>query len=272
MMKTLNRSVTISAIAVMIVVLGWTGQTVAAEKMTLNMGWEPWAPFTYRDRQNTLTGLDIEIVTTILQNAGYVVQYQEMPWARTLISIENGVIQFSASAMKTPEREAYAYFSDPYQQETYVVFVRKGIAAPYSIKRLQDVIGSSFRLGVMRDSVYGDEFVRLMNDPAFAKQVEDVTTDEQNHKKLLAHRLDGFIQEASRMATDGRASGIFDQVEPLFVIERNDLCVMFSKRATTPEIVKAFNAGLEKIRADGTYQRIFKKYLLDEFNMLQPGE
>jgi polar amino acid transport system substrate-binding protein len=164
-------------------------------------------------------------VTHILSNAGYAVDYREVPWARSLIWIEEGKIHIGASAMKTPKREAYAYFSAPYQKETYVLFVRKGESSKYRLKSLEDIIGSSFRLGVMRDSLYGSEFERLMKDPNFSEHFEEVTTDEQNHRKLLSKRFDGFIQEYSRMATDGRKSVIFEQVEPLLVIEENQLHV-----------------------------------------------
>ncbi len=254
----------------MITLLGFPEQGAAAEKMKLIMGWQSWAPFTYQDNNNILTGLDIEIIRHIFSSAGYTVEYKKVPWARSLKWIEDGKIHIGASAMKTPEREAYAYFSAPYYKETYVLFVRKGESSKYPLKNLLDIIGSSFRLGVMRNSLYGDEFDRLMKNPEFSRHVEAVTTDEQNHKKLLAKRFDGFIQEYSRMSTDGRISGIFEKVEPLLVIEENYLHVMFSKQATTPEIVHLFNAGLEKIQGDGTYQKIFKKYNLDEFNMVEP--
>jgi ABC-type amino acid transport substrate-binding protein len=254
----------------MITLLGFTGQGAASEKMKLIMGWQSWAPFTYQDSNNILTGLDIEIIRHIFSSAGYTVEYKKVPWARSLKWIEEGKIHIGASAMRTPERESYAYFSAPYYKETYMLFVRKGESSKYPLKSLPDIIGSSFRLGVMRNSLYGDEFDRLMKNPEFSRHVEAVTTDEQNHRKLLAKRFDGFIQEYSRMSTDGRISGIFEKVEPLLVIEENYLHVMFSKQSTTPEIVHLFNAGLEKIQGDGTYQKIFKKYNLDKFNMVEP--
>ncbi len=245
------------------------GVSIPHDKMTLIQGWNPWKPFTYLDENDSLTGIDVEIVHHILSLAGYAISYQESSWARQLKWIEDGTIQITASAMITSEREAYAYFSDPYYKESYILFVRQGESRNYDITSLQDIVGSSFRLGVMRGSLYGDEFVRLMEDPEFSRQVEEVTTDEQNHDKLLTHRLDGFIQEASRMSTEGKQSGISEQVEPLFVIEENYLHFMFSKKSVHPEFVAMFNEGLRKIRTDGTYQRLFEKYGLDTFNMLR---
>lgn len=237
--------------------------------MTLIQGWNPWKPFVYMDENASMAGIDVEIARQILSRAGYQVSYQKASWARQLKWIEDGTIHITASAMRTSEREAYAYFSDPYYKESYIVFVRRGESRNYDISSLQDIVGSSFRLGAMRGSLYGDEFVRLMHNPDFSRQVEEVTSDEQNHHKLLTHRLDGFIQEASRMFTGGRASGVLEQVEPLFVIEGNCLHFMFSKKSVPPGIVTMFNEGLRNLRSVGAYRRIFEKHGVDKFNILQ---
>ena len=239
------------------------------ETMTLIQGWNPWEPFTYLDENNSMAGIDVGIAQHIFSRAGYTVRYQETSWARQLKWIEDGTIHVTASSMRTPERESFAYFSDPYYRESYILFIRKGEFGNYDISSLQDVVGSSFRLGVMRGSLYGDEFVRLMRNPEFSRQVEEVTSDEQNYQKLLTNRLDGFIQESSRMLIEGKASGILEQVEPLFAIEGNFLHFMFSKQSVSPEIVAMFNEGLRTLHADGTYQRLFEKHGLDNFSMLR---
>ena len=242
---------------------------IANDNTTLIQGWNPWKPFAYLDETDSLTGIDVEIVYHILSFSGYAISYQDAPWARQLKWIEDGTIQITGSAMITPERESFAYFSDPYYRESYILFIRKGESGNYDISSLQDVVGSSFRLGVMRGSLYGDEFVRLMRNPEFSRQVEEVTSDEQNYQKLLTNRLDGFIQESSRMLIEGKASGILEQVEPLFAIEGNFLHFMFSKQSVSPEIVAMFNEGLRTLHADGTYQRLFEKHGLDNFSMLR---
>ena len=253
---------------VLLIFFTFSEQSAEAESRILIQGWESYPPLTYMDSQNNLTGLDIEIVQEICRRTGYEVKYQEAPWARLLLWLKNGTIQIASSATKTSEREKIAYFSDPYYKESYIVFVRKGEAANYRIKGLQDLIDSSFRLGVIRANVYGAEFDQLIKDPAFSKHIEEVTSDVQNHKKLLSNRLDGFIEESSRMSTEGRKTGIYEKVEPLFVIGEDYMHFMFSKKSTTPEIAQMFNSELKKMRADGKYQELFKKYKLDQFNML----
>lgn len=266
-MKRFPKSFIIFVVTIMIL-SGLAPLTRATEEMTLIQGWNPWKPFAYMDENDSMAGIDVEIAHQILSRAGYQVRYQEASWARQLRWIEDGTIHIAASAMKTPEREAYAYFSEPYYTESYIVFVRRGESGNYDISSLQDIVGSSFRLGVMRGSMYGDKYVRLMENPFFSRQVEEVTSDEQNHQKLLTHRLDGFIQEASRMRTEGKEFGILEQVEQLFVIDGDCLHFMFSKKSVSPEVVAMFNEGLRNLRNVGTYQRIFEKYGVGSYIVL----
>lgn len=238
------------------------------DKIDLVQGWESWEPFTYKDDQGILTGLDIEIVKHIFSEPGQVVTYIEAPWPRQLKWLEEGVIHITGSSMKTPEREVYAFFSDPYYKERYFVYVRKGETANYRMSKLSDIMGSSFRLGVMRGSLYGVEFDQLKGNPSFMNHVEEVATDEQNFTKLLLNRLDGFILEASRMSIEGRRKGIWNKVEPLFLVEENDLHFMISKNASNPEILTRLNAGLKAMRLNGTYQAIFTQFKMDEVSLL----
>jgi polar amino acid transport system substrate-binding protein len=243
--------------------------SLAAGKIRLIQGWEPWAPFAYSDGNLKLTGIDIEIIRHIFNGKGYVVEYLEAPWPRQLKCLEEGDIQIAASAMKTPERETYAFFSEPYYSESYYVFIRKGEKSKYSARSLKDIVNGSFLLGVMRGSIYGSEFDGLMKNPEFLKHIQPVAMDEQNYKKLLAFRLDGFIQESSRMSVKGRELGIYEKVEPLFLIEENQQHFMISKKTGSPEVVRIINDGLKEMRKDGTYQEIFRKYKLEKYNMLK---
>ena len=67
----------------------------------------------------------------------------------------------AASASKTPEREEYALFSDPYRTESAVMYVRIEDAGKYNFDSLEDIIGTEFKLAVTRGYYYGEEFEEL---------------------------------------------------------------------------------------------------------------
>jgi len=50
----------------------------------LVVGWVNWQPFSFRNEQQQLRGLDVELLDAIFQRAGYQARFSEMPWARVL--------------------------------------------------------------------------------------------------------------------------------------------------------------------------------------------
>lgn len=240
----------------------------AVEKQTLIMGWEEWAPFTFKDQADQITGLDADLVKTIITGMGHDVQYRELPWKRTLHLIEKGQVHIGASAFKTEERAAYAHFSIPYQNETYIMYVRKGEATKYPQRSLKDIKNSTFRFGTLRGSVYGHTFNELMKDPKFSSKVEPVAKDEQNHLKLLSGRFDGFIQETSRLLATEKNADILSKIEPLFVVDQDALHIMFSKKSVSAEFVHQFNQQLQTFMNSGSYEKLFTKYGLNKSNMI----
>lgn len=85
-----------------------------------------WQPYQYRNDKQEVTGLDVELMQAIFENMGYQVALTEIPWKRHLNNVESGRTNLAASASKTPEREQYVYFSDPYRTESVVMYIRVG--------------------------------------------------------------------------------------------------------------------------------------------------
>lgn len=245
----------------------WFARTLtpcaAAEKATVTVGWTTWEPFAYRDSSNQLVGLNIELLTAILTDAGYQFEFKEIPWKRQRLELEEGKLDISAGANKTAEREKFVYFSVPYQQEGVGFFVRKGETANYSAKTLADVIKSSMTVGVLAGTVYSDEYATLRNNPDFMSHLDEVSQDRQNHQKLLLKRIDGFIQEYSTLTRQEMDSGFLDQIEPLFTVSSEPLYFIVSQKTpAAQQIVEDINASLARLKADGMYQKIFEKYRL----------
>ncbi len=234
----------------------------AEEKGTLILGWEEWPPFQYRDSKQKLVGLDIDLITTIFTEAGYSVQYKEAPWKRQLVELKTGTIDIVSSAMKLPEREIYAYYSDEYQKEYYQLFVRKEDVATYQLHKLFDIITKQMDIGIMRGVVYGDEFNQLMKNPGFKNHIQEVTSDIQNYKKLLNGRIDGLIQEYSVFATQSKKEGVSNRFVPVLDIKSTNLYAIFSKKNNDLQLVQVFNKGLKELRQNGKYQQLFEKYEL----------
>lgn len=234
---------------------------LAQEECQVKIAWESWEPFQYRDAGGKYIGIDIDMITAILEKMGCQYVFLEATWARAMLEIQHGRIHLAMGASKTPERETFAYFSTPYRQESFALFVRKGEAAKYQFANLKDMLSVPFRLGVTRGYYYGEEYAKLSATPEFQAILDEMTNDNLHYAKLVAHRIDGFLAEPMVSILELRKKGMSDQVEahPLRLFS-SDISVMFSKQLITPEFVQTFNRYLAELQANGTFEAILKKY------------
>ncbi|GAK54741.1 ABC-type amino acid transport/signal transduction systems, periplasmic component/domain [Candidatus Moduliflexus flocculans] len=233
----------------------------AQEQCQVKIAWEPWYPFQYQNANGKYTGIDIDIITAILEKMGCQYEFLEAPWARAIKETQLGRIHLLMGASKTPEREAFAYFSTPYRQESFALFVRKGDAVKYQFTSLRDMLSVPFRLGVTRGYYYGEEFAELSATPEFQAMLDEMTQDHLHYAKLIAHRIDGFLAEPMVSMIELRKKGLSDQVEMHpFRLVSNDISAMFSKQIISPEFVQTFNRYLAELQTDGTFDAILKKY------------
>lgn len=233
----------------------------AVQAEELKSGWEYWPPFQYEEAGGRLTGLDVDLVSAIFEPTEYTISYYKIGWSGLVNRIRNGTLHFALGASKSPERELFARFSEPYRAENVKLFVRKGESGKYDFTDLSDLFGSSFILGVTAGYYYGDEYERLLNQPGQRLTVETVNRDALNIRKLILKRIDGFLLDkipADRMI---RGMGLEDKIEvyPVYV-HSNDVYIMFSRKSTGPELVETFNRRLKQIKSSGRYEKIMRKY------------
>lgn len=235
---------------------------LTSNNLELISAWESWAPYQYLDNQKRLTGLDIELIEAIVKKMNYTIKFKERPWARQLDEIKNGYIDLISGASKTTERENFAYFSAPYRKESAVLYILKNNSARFkNIKKLEDIMNSSFKLGVVREYYYGEDYKKLIKNSQFKRQVQEVHEDIMNYKKLLGRRIDGFLADPVATAAGLRKVNMLDKVTGLFIVYSDDIYVMFSKKKSSQKVVNDFNTSLELIKNDGTYDKIMNKYL-----------
>jgi polar amino acid transport system substrate-binding protein len=235
----------------------------AVAACTIRMGWEPYAPYTFADKEGNPTGIDVDLIEAVAKDAGCEVTFRQLPWARMLLELENGVIDATSSTSKTPERELFAYFSEPYREAEMAVFVRGGEAAKYPLEDLSSIPGAGFKLGVIAGYYYGLEFAELMEDPKFAAQIDGAADYETNIRKLLNGRIDGLLVDDVGVAIgEAKALGVEDRIERHPVrIAGDDLHFMFSRKTIDPATFEAINASLAKMIAEGRVDDIVARYV-----------
>lgn len=235
--------------------------SASAQACTLRLGWEVFPPFQVAEGDDA-GGLDLDLFRAAAASVDCEVVTREMPWRRLLRALETGEMDAAMGASITPEREAFARFSDTYRNDEFVLFVRRGEVDKVGPGGIADVVGARFRLGIVGGYSYGDTFDRLMQDPSFARQVQAAPTTLLNLRKLLAGRIDGFIESRPVGADVARKEGVLDQVAVHPVpVSSDPTHLMFSKKSVPAQVVERFNDALATMKVNGRYDEIMNKYL-----------
>jgi polar amino acid transport system substrate-binding protein len=238
-------------------------QIMAAEPCTLRVGWEPYAPFTFAGANGEATGADIDLMEAVAAEIGCAVVPVELPWARILKEVEQGTLDVSTSTSRTPERDQWALFSQPYRETEIAIYVRRGEIARFALQELADVPGQQLRLGVIVDYYYGEALAEAARDPDFAAWIDGAPDYATNIRKLVSGRIDGFlVEDVAVMEAELARMGLSGRVEryPLR-IPGEQLHLMFSRKTVEPETVAQVDAALAQMRADGRLDAITAKYL-----------
>ncbi len=127
------------------------------------------------------------------------------PFARRLVLMEEGKVDFVAGLYKLPEREVYIHFIDPPYKQGVIrhFFLLK--TSPVRIHTYEDLYG--LKIGTKIGSKY---FKRFDQDPKLHKV--QVSTLEQNFEMLLLGRIDAVIYSHGGGTAQVRKMGIEDKV------------------------------------------------------------
>lgn len=250
----------ITTLALLIVV---SANASAAGSCSLAVGWSPYGSYIFVNQAGGADGVDIELMKVLAEEIGCEVTFKELPWARHLLEMKAGRIDVATSVRRSPERETFGWFSDPYRENQMALYVRRGETANYALDHLEDIARIGFKLGIVDDYYYGPLFTKLMERPDFARQVEKIVDYETLIRMLVYGRIDGVLTEdVEVLISEARAIGLYDRIEayPLS-IPGGTFHLMFSKQSVDPAIVTMINTALAQMKTDGRLQRIFYKYL-----------
>lgn len=233
---------------------GLASSVSVAETIKLTNG--EWPPFTSKDFQ--YGGVLSRIVTEAFAAEGVTVEYEYMPWKRAYAAAKSGEADGSVGWAPTPDHVADLHMSDP------VITVKKGLfhlkSTPFTWTSLADL--SKWKVGCTAGYSYGDEWDQAIKSGAL--KVEEVATDEQDIRKLLAKRIDVFAMETDvathliqTMLTPDEAAAITLAAKDL---SETPICVALSRQsAKNAALIEKFNDGLRKLKADGRLDQFIKE-------------
>ncbi|MCP3322727.1 ABC transporter substrate-binding protein [Aeromonas hydrophila] len=244
------------------VLLLWCLCCSAWAQESLLVGWSSWHPFSFRDEQQQLQGLDIDLLEAIFNRAGFHANYSEMPWARVLRELEFGTIQLTMSANQTAERDLYARFTLPYRNEETVLLIRRQDKGRWQeITQLSDLLSRpDFTIGLLRNFDYGTDFRTFMQSPQMQQRLLVRLKMEPLIKLLLAGRIQGVVMDPMGLQQLNLAGLPLDQLTTLLDIQQTPVHLMLSRRTTTPQQLQRLDEAIRTLLQSPEYGQILARY------------
>lgn len=240
-----------------VVFLGLTA-LLGAQTKTISVGWSVFPPYQIPG-QTVPTGIDCDIMAAVAQKAGYTVSFQQLPWARQLSLCQNGGLDIVMLASKNAERAVWAEFTESYRQERNAVMALATDANPPA--SLQDILTRKEKLGILRDSYYGEKFAEMMKNSAFTALLDQGTDTLTNLNKLSANRFKYLVDDPASVDYQVKL-GNLSPLKPAFFLVQDDVFFMISKVSLgkDPQLKEKLNLALAALKADGTIAKIMAKY------------
>ncbi|MCQ4289227.1 transporter substrate-binding domain-containing protein [Pseudomonas stutzeri] len=207
-----------------------------------------------------LTGMATEVVQAVLDEVGEQAHIQSMPWARAYDIALNSENVLIYSIARTPQREALFKWVGVIAPTRWHLFSLPG--KQFHLKNLDDA--RRYQIATVKQDV-GEEYL-LDRGFVIGQNLQSSNKYEHNYKKLKAGRVDLWISnDLNAHYLVRQASGNPDETA-VAQLELDDLggadglCMAFSQ-STSDEVVERFREALAKVRADGRYDAIAKKWL-----------
>ncbi len=229
--------------------------------------WDPYSFPMTDDGVIHWTGLDLNLINAIFKHAGmrYLAE-QESNWPTLVTEVENGTKDFAFGSFRTPEREEFAHFSDPYRYENIALYIPRSSVAAFKHDSLAGLFrrlrGRHARLGVVKDWSYSHPVDRHLAQPDNHALLVSFETEDKLPGALLKNEIDAYLCSQITGQTLLWRKGLQSRIQEYpRVLFRSPVHLLFSKETVTQEQVEHINRGLADARQSGEYNQIVRDYM-----------
>ena len=193
------------------------------------------------------TGFDIELVEALAAAMGKKVEWIDIDFKGLIPALQAGRADIAVSAIYiTPERSKVVDFTDPYYAGGLVVLTKKD--GP--VKTLKDLDGRKVSVQV------GTKSVNYLKEHYPSVQRVEVEKNQEMFNLVDVGRSDAAV-------TGKPAAYQYVRTRPGLKVLPEQLTTEeygMALRKDTPELTKAVNEAIAKLKADGSYAAIVKKW------------
>jgi glutamine transport system substrate-binding protein len=206
-------------------------------------------PFEFKDKSGKHTGFDVELWDALAKKIGVEYKLQPMDFNGIIPGLQTGQIDAGIAGMTIkPERAEVVDFSDGYYNAGLLILVRE---SENTINGIEDLKGKVIATKLATTSA---DFAK---EKSSAKDVKLFPNNDAMFLELLSGGADAVIFDSPVIADFMRkaGNGRVKVVGPLYMGQSYGIA--FPKGS---DLVVKVNAALKEIRADGSYDALYRKW------------
>jgi len=228
--------------------------TVAAEPTYTAAATTTGNPFTFLDvKTNKIDGMMVDLMHAIAEDQDFKVEIQAVPFQAMIPSLQGGKIDIMAAAVTiTPEREKNIDFTMPIFPYTDAVVVPVDDNREY--RTAEDFAGKT--IGVQGGTAFYDHLKRVggFKEIKTYNSIADIMRDVALGR-ISAGFADAPIMQYRLSQEKDSPIKLVPTYEPFYHGQ-----VALAVRQGNTELLSKLNAGVEKIKSDGTLEELQKKW------------
>jgi len=227
-----------------------------AEPVKVGIDAQPYPPFTVPNSSGEWGGWEIEIMQAVCKTENLDCEVQPVAWDGIIPALDSGKIDMIFSSMsRTAEREKVVAFSDRYWKAPIMLVGPKGSDMKPTAEGLSDKL-----FGVQTSTpleIYAKKYftgATLKYYPSLDAILQDLVAGRIDATMAGAPQISAFLKTDEGAACCENIGTVNDDPEIFGV----GVSAAFRKQDS--ELKSKINDGIQKIRSNGTYEEISKKY------------
>jgi len=252
--------INVSVFVSLIWLLMWfCSMAVAAPTTVLKCGTNEFSPFGYTENGEK-KGIEVELLYEIGKRLRIQIDLDIMKWPILLEKVRLGVLDCMFAAFKTEDRIKFMDFTNvPFHISSLVLFVNK--EKPFHYRSLDDLNGR--RIGIVKGFKNPRDFERAERKGLF--QVFQLRDLGINFRILEKQCIDAVFVNRHVGEFTLNQMKLNNVIQPLPIpITASPAYIAFTKTKDYSEMISMFDSILFEIIMDGTYKKIFNKYMHSE--------
>jgi polar amino acid transport system substrate-binding protein len=217
---------------------------------------KPIPPYTFENS----TGIEVELFRAIMEPYGYEIKPIIMSYKRGKKSVQKGLID-AMSTMKVIDDNCY--YSDEYiRYHNYAIALKD---KNLKIASMQDLKGKSIITWQDAHTMLGKEFYDIFNPnvkESYIKKYREILDQGQQNRLFWADRVDIIILDEMIFKYYKKLyKNEFDTSKDVVMYNIIGDYTGYSIAFKDKKLQLEYNKGLKKIKQNGTYKKIFDKYI-----------